>query len=168
MAEMAKASRPKLAVLDTCVLFHLAEQHAPSHNLVLRLVRMGITPVVGQTVIQELGYMAEHEVNPAKRQVAITALTSMRSWGIQPIGLKPVGNGICEIVCDVIAGRGLLPPEERNDACLIIEAGFCGAAMLITWDGHILNASQAGLNEVLTSFDLHPIQIVHPRVILGA
>lgn len=81
MAETAKVSRPKLAVLDTCVLFHLAEQHAPSHNLVLRLIRRGMTPVVGQTVIQELGYMAANDPSPAKRALATEALKNMRSWG---------------------------------------------------------------------------------------
>lgn len=167
MAAPSKVSRQKLVVLDTCVLFHLAEQHAPSHNLVLRLVRMGLTPIVGQTVIQELGYFAEQNADQRKKQLATTALTSMLQWGIQPMALKPVGNGICEIVSDVMFGRGLLPPDEKNDACIVIEAGFCGAAMLVTWDNHILGASNAAINEVLTSFDLHPIQIVAPKVILG-
>jgi rRNA-processing protein FCF1 len=166
MAEKA-ASQQKLAVLDTNVLFHLAEQYAPAHNLVLRLVRTGFIPVVTQTVVQELGDASLYGYPAKKRELATIALSSMRSWGIQPTGLTPVGNGICEIVAEVIANRGLLPPEERNDAFTLIEAAFFGASMLITWDGHLLSASQAGLSEVLTSFDLRPVQIVHPRVILG-
>ena len=159
--------RRKLVAIDTCVLFHLAEQHAPSHNLVLRLVRMGMQPMVSQTVVQELGHLAEHHPNETKRRMAETALATMRSWGIEPVALKPVGNGISDVIADLIANRGLLPEEEKNDAYIVIEAGICGAAMLVTYDPHLLNAPQSALNEVLISFDLRPVQIVAPKVILG-
>lgn len=43
--------RPKLAALDTNILFHLAEDYAPAHNLVRRLVKFGFTPIVTQTVV---------------------------------------------------------------------------------------------------------------------
>lgn len=160
------ASRPKLAALDTNILFHLAEDYAPAHNLVRRLVRQGFTPIVTQTVVQELGHFAADADSERKRKVAVLALTNMRSWGIQPTGLKPVGNGICEVAANIIAARGLLPEEERNDAYVIIESGFFGVTMLLTWDSHLLDADNSRLNEVLKSFDLHPVQIVHPSVIL--
>ncbi len=88
-------SRPKLAALDSNVLFHLAEQHAPSHNLVRRLVRSGFTPIVTQTVVQELGFASMHGETDRKRAGATMALSTMREWGIQPVSLKPVGNGMC-------------------------------------------------------------------------
>lgn len=165
MAE-APALRQKLAALDTNVLFHLAEDYAPAHNLVLRLVRSGFALIVTQTVVVELAYCAEEGETPKKRALATTALTTMREWGIEPVGLRPVGNGICEIAANVIASRGLLPEEERHDAYILIECGFCRVAMLVTWDQHLLSAPNAELNEVLKSFDLHPVQIVHPAVIL--
>ena len=91
----------------------------------------------------------------------------MRQWGIQPVALKPVGNGICDVGANIIIdSRKLLPQDERNDAYILIEAGFFGVAMLITWDAHLLDASNAALNEVLVSLDLYPVQIVHPKVIL--
>ena len=160
------ASRPKLAVLDTNVLFHLAENYAPAHNLVLRLIGGGITSVVTQTVVQELAHAEQYADTPHKQEMARISLVSMLAWHIQPITLRPVGNGICEIVCGIIAQRNLLPAEEKNDACILIEAGFCGAAMLLTWDDHLLSADNAALNGVLTSFDLHPVQILHPKSIL--
>jgi predicted nucleic acid-binding protein len=160
------ASRPKLVALDTNVLYHLAEQYAPAHNLVRRLVRSGLTPVVTQTVVQELGHGAQFGPTAQKRQSATVALSTMLQWGVQPYTLRPVGNGICDVVADVIANRDLLPPEERNDAYVLIEAGFIAAAMLVTWDVHLLKANNEKLNGVLASFDLHPVQIVHPEVIL--
>jgi len=159
-------SRPKLAALDTNILFHLAENYAPAHNLVRRLVRSGFTPIVTQTVVQELGFFATDGDSAKKRAAATCALVSMRSWGIQPSGLKPVGNGICEIAANVILSRELLPETERNDAYILIECGFLAVAMLLTWDSHLLDASNERLNEVLKSFDLHPVQILHPGVIL--
>jgi len=145
----------------------LAEQHAPSHNLILRLVRMGFRPIVSQTVVQELAFMAQYDAKSDRRQTAVKALESMRGWGIEPFALKPVGNGISEVISDVIANRGILPAEERHDAFIAIEAGFCASALLVTYDPHLLNAPAGALNEVLTSFDLRPVQIVHPKVILG-
>jgi hypothetical protein len=166
MAVMAVSLR-KLVVLDTNLLLHMAEQHAPSHNTVLRLVRMGFMPIVVQTVVQELGAAAEDDSQPIVKRSAIKALSSMRAWGIEPFGLKPVGNGICDVIANVIANRGLLPEEERNDACVLIEAGFCCAAMVVTWDRHLLDADNTALNEVLKQFDLNPVQITSPSTILG-
>jgi hypothetical protein len=145
----------------------LAEDSAEAHNLVRRIVRMGMSPIITQTVVSELGHLAGHGETKRKRKMAIVALSTSRSWGIQPIALKPVGNGICEVAANIIAARGLLPDEERNDAFILIEAAFCGVVMLVTWDSHLLGASNEGLNEVLKSFDLYPVQIAHPRVILN-
>jgi predicted nucleic acid-binding protein len=91
----------------------------------------------------------------------------MLTWGIQPISLKPVGNGICEIAANIIANRKLLPEEERNDAYILTEAAVCNAHMLLTYDGHLLKASNTDLNEVLTSLDLSAVQILPPKAILG-
>jgi len=164
----AHSSSPlKLVALDTNILFHLAEQYPPAHNLVLRLVRRGFTPIVTQTVVQELAYFVDFSGDAKRAKTAETALCTMRQWGIQPWILKPVGNGICEVIADVIAARKILPEHERNDAFIVIEAGFAGGCMLATWDRHLLDASNAALNEVLASFDLHPVQITDPKTILG-
>lgn len=161
------ASRPKLVALDTNILFHLAEDHAPAHNLVRRLIRLGLAPIITQTVIQELGFASTDGDTERKRASATRALSTLREWGIQPVHLKPVGNGICEIGARImVESRKLLPPGECNDAYILIEAAFFGVVMLVTWDSHLLDASNAALNEVLTSLDLNPVQIVHPRVIL--
>lgn len=160
------APRLKLAAVDTNIVLHLAEDHAPSHNLILRLVQSGFTPIVTQTVIQELGVAAQ-EGSARLQPIAVRALTSLREWGIQPAALKPVGNGICDIAANVIASRCLLPEEERNDAFILIESAFHGASMLVTWDGHLLGADNDRLNDVLRSFDLPPVQVVNPQTILA-
>jgi len=127
---------------------------------------MGFTTVVTPTVVQELAYGADHAATVELKGLFMLALSDMIQWGVQPFNLKPVGNGICEIVANVIADRGLLPEHEKNDACILIESSFTAAAMLITWDNHLLRADNAALNEVLKSFDLHPVQIVRPELIL--
>jgi rRNA-processing protein FCF1 len=159
-------SRPKLVALDTNVLLHLAEDHAPAKNLVLRLIRLGYTPIATQTVVQELAYASQH--GDVKKKISATrALSTMRENGIQPGSLKPVGNGICDVAANIIESRKLLPEGERNDAYILIEGSFHGVAMLITWDGDLLTANNTALNDVLLSLHLNRVQIVHPDVILA-
>lgn len=167
MADPAAPVRLKLAALDTNILIHLAEGYAPAHNLVLSLVRMGIRPIVTQTVVQELGYQVENGETEAKRKNAIIALTMMRSWGIQPAGVKPVGNGICEIVERRFTAERILPAGEVHDVYVIIEASFYAVLFLFTWDTDILEANQKEVNRLLTNYDLSPIKICHPSEVLG-
>lgn len=166
MAAMA-ASQPRLVVLDTNLLLDMAEQHAASRNVALRLVRNGEIPIVVQTVVQELGYASQDTSKPRVQALAVIALTSMRLWGVQPVALKPVGNGICEVIADKIAYRRILPPEERNDAYIFIESAFCGAVRLLTWDSDLLDADNGALNSLLNEHDLPPVPIVSPERILG-
>lgn len=109
----------------------------------------------------------DHGASAKKRKIAEIALVSLREWGVQPLVLKPVGNGICDVIVDVIAGRKLLPEDERHDAYILIEAGMANVSMLITWHQHLLAASNSALNEVLVSFDLHPVQVTAPKMVLG-
>ena len=130
-------------------------------------MRNGFTPIITQTFVQELGYGVDHGASAKKRKIAEIALVSLREWGVQPLVLKPVGNGICDVIVDVIAGRKLLPEDERHDAYILIEAGMANVSMLITWHQHLLAASNSALNEVLVSFDLHPVQVTAPKMVLG-
>jgi hypothetical protein len=108
-----------------------------------------------------------YDENEFKRTSATKALQSMLEWGIQPTGIKPVGNGICDIIADAIAGRGLLPSDQRNDAYILVESGIIGAAKLISWDGHFLEADSNAVQQLLKDFHLHPVQITSPDLILG-
>lgn len=166
MAETVALPRLRLAALDTNVLIHLAEDYAPAHNLVLRLIRMGCRPIVTQTVTQELGYQSVYGSTPAKQANATRALQEMRRWGIQPAGIKPVGNGICEVVADRFVSERLLPKGEIHDIYVIIEASFYNVVYLFTWDSDILDADEKEVNRLLVNYDLNKVAIRHPRIIL--
>ncbi|WP_404425404.1 hypothetical protein [Nibricoccus sp. IMCC34717] len=166
MAEKKAGLAPKLVAVDTNVIFHLAEDHAPSLNLILRLIRRGYTPIVTQTVVQELAYAYSFSKEASKRKVAEKALRNLLNWGIQVINLKPVGNGICDVVADKIGSKHLLPPSERHDAFVVIEASFCAAVFLCSWDNHLLHADNAALNQILSEHDLNPVSILPPSKVL--
>lgn len=166
MAEKVATPRLRLAALDTNILIHLAEGYAPAHNLVLRLIRMGIRPIVTQTVVQELGYQSVNGPTEGKRTNALMALTQMRGWGIQPAGVKPVGNGICEVVTERFLTERLLPQGEKHDIYVIVEASFYAVEFLFSWDSDILNANETEVNRLLVGYDLNAIRIRHPKVIL--
>jgi predicted nucleic acid-binding protein len=166
MAVLSQLPRA-LVVLDTNVLIHLAEEHAGAHNTVLRCVKFGWIPVITQTVILELGHTAQYSDKPKKRYAATIALSNLLAWGIQPTGLKPVGNGICGIVAEQIVQRRLLPPDEKHDAYVLIEAAFHSAKKLISWDRHFLDADQAALNKLLNDYDLPAVEICSPERILA-
>lgn len=167
MAETAARPRLRLAAVDTNILIHLAEGYAPAHNLILRLVRMGIRPIVTQTVVQELGYQSARGPTSVKRDIATRALTEMRQWGIQPAGVTPLGNGICDIVAERFRVEKVLPDGEIHDLYVIIEASFYAAVYLVTWDGDILGADENEVNRLLLNYDLNKISIRHPSFFLG-
>ena len=166
MAETAAQPRLRLAALDTNIVIHLAEDYAPAHNLVLRLIRKGVRPIVTQTVTQELGFQSVNAPTEPKRQIALAALAKLRSWGIQPVGVKPVGNGVCEVVCERFIKEKILPEGEIHDIYVIIEASFYGVVYLFTWDTDILDSDNKEVNRLLVNYDLNPVAITHPRVIL--
>ena len=90
----------------------------------------------------------------------------MREWGIQPAGIKPVGNGICEVVAERFVNEKLLPKGEIHDIYVIIEASFYNVVYLFTWDTDILGADEKEVNRLLVNYDLNKVAIRHPRTIL--
>lgn len=127
---------------------------------------MGIRPIVTQTVVQELGYQSARGPTPAKKDIATKALTEMRQWGIQPAGVTPLGNGICDIVAERFRVEKVLPDGETHDIYVIIEASFYAVVYLVTWDSDMLDADENEVNRLLLSYDLNRISIKHPRFFL--
>lgn len=60
----------------------------------------------------------------------------------------------------------ILPKGEIHDIYVIIEASFYGVVFLFTWDTDILDADHKEVNRLLVNYDLNPVAIRHPSVIL--
>jgi hypothetical protein len=94
------------------------------------------------------------------------ALTSMLSWGITPLDLKPVGHGIVERIGDEIRAKGLLPAAEMNDSFIIAEAALCDCDILISSDRLVYGLDQSALHTLLKSYHVHPVAILWPKKVL--
>lgn len=108
--------------------------------------------VVLPTVLQELAYLADKGKTKAVRELTMTALQSLLSWGFEPLDLKPVGHGIVERIGDEIRRQGLLPDEERNDSRIIAEAALCECDFLVPPDKQPTGMDQKQLHRLLDSF----------------
>lgn len=160
---MAATPPPTLAAVDTNLLMELGADCASTHNAIIRAkAYLGIQLIVTPTVIEELAHGLEIWNGTAKASWAETALCDLRKWAIEPVGLKPVGHGICEAFYETIVKRGYLPPDERHDALILAEAGLWNATFLITWDQHLLSIPTQPLAKIMTEKDLTPVRIISP------
>ncbi|MCX6936809.1 MAG: type II toxin-antitoxin system VapC family toxin [Verrucomicrobia bacterium] len=163
---MAAIPPPTLAAVDTNVLMELGADCASTHNALIRAkAYLGIHLIVTPTVIEELAYGLEIWSGTTKAKWAETALRELRKWAIEPVGLMPVGHGICEAFYETIVKRGYLPEHERHDALVLAEAGLWNAAYLITWDHHLLDIPAQPLAKIMTEKDLTPVKIISPETL---
>ena len=129
----------------------------------LRLRRHGIA--APPAVIGELFHIASEMAHPANAH-AIEALSKTQLWGIETYSLISVGPEIVEINAHKLLAAGLLPEAEVHDAVIIIETALREIPTLITSDNHLLSINPARLSSMLDDFDLKPVTILHPMVML--
>jgi predicted nucleic acid-binding protein len=111
--------------------------------------------VIPPTVVQELAWFVKSN-HKNKGSSARKALENLRPvWGIEPYDLKSVGHGIVEANTYEVFKRNLLPPEETNDAQIIVECGLHDhIGMLITSDRHLLDMDKTNFFQFLHDKDL--------------
>jgi predicted nucleic acid-binding protein len=161
-------SKLPLIAVDTNVLLDLSFGVEAAWDCLDALKKRKVVPrlVVMPTVVQELLHLAECSQQGTTRAAALKALTSMLSWGITPLDLKPVGHGIVERIGDEVRAKGLLPPEEINDSFIIAEAALCECDILISSDRMLYGIDQAALRSLLESYHVHPITILWPKQVV--
>lgn len=171
-ANSSKATKGKrvLIAVDTNVLL---DQAAGEEDVLdaLRVIRRRISSVgfiATSTVLSELAWAVDNDDDPEVRRNALTAITSLESWGYDAQDVIPVGKGIIEQIARKFHARGIVPDEEENDATIIAEAALLGCAMLLSSDGHLLDAqSHPSFREVLKDSDVDGDEMViaKPRTI---
>lgn len=162
------ALKSPLVAVDTNVLLDLADENDDCWDCLEALKRRRQLPrfVVMPTVLHELAHLADHGKNKAVRQLAITALQSLLSWGFEPLDLQPVGHGIVERIADEIRSKELLPDEERNDSYIIAEAALCDCDVLVSSDTEITGVDQTRMQMLLKGFHVKPLAILRPRQVV--
>lgn len=138
----------------------------------LALIRDRLQPVrfiVTPTVLQELAWIADNGDTAEEQDAAKSALANLQEWGYEPLNVVPVGNGIVEQIGLKLRMRGVVPDEEENDACIIAEAALIGCTILLSSDGHLLEAQEHNnFRSVLADCDVEGDQLVigSPRLIV--
>jgi hypothetical protein len=117
--------------------------------------------VASPTVVQELVAIAGSALKAQPH--AMTALSNMRRWNIQPIDLISVGHGITGINAEKLIGSGILAEGEVNDGLILIETALIGVPSLISSDKHLLTINPVLLVKKLEEFDLPPVTIYSPK-----
>ena len=159
-----------LVVVDTNVLIAHANDEASvmdamtTIRLRLKAARFIVTP----TVIEELVSLFERGNHPESR-AAEKSLAEMRQWGYEPLNLVAVSRGIVEQIGLTLRLKRALPEEEVNDGLIIAEAALLGGAILLSADGHMLDAQNHPLfRKILRESDVNgeDIIIATPREIV--
>jgi hypothetical protein len=154
--------RPNFAI-DTNILIDLGQHKSFARAFLAAFRTRGLA--APPTVIQELVGLCEDDKSGVQ-EAAMEALTHMREWGIFVYDLIAVGHGITEADTRKLIDAGLLPEEEFNDGLILIETALGGIPSLVTSDPHLLKIDASRLGEFLTSLDLLPVSIFHPKALL--
>jgi hypothetical protein len=120
---------------------------------------------ISPTVVQEMSHLLD-DPNRDLSKAALTALQSLRTWGVKPFDLVAVGHGITEQFSRELIERKLLPREEFHDGCILAEVSLAKIPLLITSDNHLLSIEQTDLNAAFCSKDLDIVTVMSPRQIL--
>jgi len=154
----------KRLALDTNVLFDFAAKHDFALTLLEICQERNYSLQVPPTVVQELTHAALNQGNP----LALTALSQLRGWGLEPFDLVSVGHGIAEQFVKRLHERILLPDSESNDGFVLAETSLGEIPVLVTSDRHLLDIDPEELRVCFEDSDLRPVHVVHPRRFLAA
>ena len=103
-----------------------------------------------------------------ERELARTALTRLKQWGILPFELSSTAEAICEQFVRGLLGQGLIPDDEFNDGLILAETSMEEMPLLVTSDKHLLDIDEDGLQLAFNEADLSPVHPVHPKRLLRA
>ena len=156
-----------LIAVDTNVLLDEEDQDADVLDA-LKTIRERLPHaqfVVTETVFQELAWIYEHGATPLKSKLAKGALTNLLARGYTPMNLSPLERGILTEIGLKIRMKELVPHEEIGDSMVIAEAAWKGCEILLTSDGHILDANEniEALWKILKDSDTEKHQIILSR-----
>ena len=122
----------------------------------------GTAVIVTPTVVQELAWLADSQ-DEETRDLATLALRDLKArWGIEPANCNPANHGVIGLAAQELRDRGLLPEAEVADSLIIAESSSAECALLVSADGHMLDADNAKMNEILVGRHLNPIVIISP------
>ena len=162
------AAQKKQLSLDANLVFDLAADKDFAHDFRELFQRKGYGLVLPPTAAHELHVIFTEGDSAAERELARTALTHLKQWGIRPFDMDSAAEAICEQFVRGLLRRRLLPEDEFNDGLILAETSLAGIPMLVTSDKHLLNIDEDALLLAFNEADLSPVHPVHPKSLLRA
>jgi len=154
--------------LDANFLFDLAGEEDFAHDLLGAFHRKGYGLALPPTVAHELHMIFTHGASQAERELARTALTRLKQWGILPFDLDAAAEAVCEQFVRGLFRQRLIPEDEFNDGLILAETSTEQIPLLVTSDRHLLDIDDDALLLAFNEADLSPVHVVHPKRLLRA
>jgi hypothetical protein len=148
------AAQKRRLSLDTNLLFDLAGDEDFAHDFREIFQKRGYALVLPPTAARELHFIYTHGNSEIERELAWTALTSMRQWGIRPFDLDSAAEAACEQFVRGLLQRRLIPQDEFNDGLILAESSLAEIPFLVTSDKHLLDIEEDALLIAFNEADL--------------
>jgi hypothetical protein len=154
--------------LDANLVLDLADAQDFAHELREVFQRRGYRLCLPPTVRHELHTLYTDGTEERTRELARTALVTLRHWDIHPFDLDSTAEAIaCRFTQDLLLRR-LIPDNEFNDGLILSETSLAGIPLLVTSDKHLLDIDEDALVLAFQEADLPPVHPVHPKRLLRA
>lgn len=160
------AAQKKQLSLDANIVFDLAGGKDFAHDFREIFQSKGYALVLPPTAAHELHVIFTDGDSEAERELARTALTHLKQWGIRPFDLDSAAEAICEQLVRGLLRQRLIPEDEFNDGLILAETSLAEIPLLVTSDKHLLNIDEDALLLAFNEADLSPVRPVHPKRLL--
>jgi hypothetical protein len=160
---MAMRARPRLLALDTNFVLDLAREADFAHEFREVFAGKGYALRLPPTAVAEVHEQLVAGRTSEEKELAQTAFLNLRRWGIQPIDLSDPELAIAAQFARRVLLKGLLPPEELNDALILSETSTAHVPILVTSDKHLLQIDDDALFVLCSEADLPPVNAAHPK-----
>jgi hypothetical protein len=165
---MAAQTQRKRLSLDTNLVLDLAEGKDFAQDFREVFQAKGYGLLVAPTVLHELHAIYLNGDTALARQLAGSALSSLRQWKIQVFDLDSTSEVIAQRFAQDLLSRGLIPEEEFNDGMILAETSIEGIPILVSSDKHLLDVDQDALLLAYNEAELLPAHPAHPKRLLRA
>jgi hypothetical protein len=160
------AAQKRQLSLDTNLIFDLAGNEDFAHDFREMFQDKGYALAVPPTAVHELHVIFTNSDSEAERELARTALTHLRQWGIRPFDLDSAAEAVCEQFVRGLLRKRLIPEREFNDGLILAETSLADIPLLVTSDKHLLDIDEDALLLAFNEAELLPVHPVHPKRLL--
>src|SRR5438067_1060557 len=136
---MAGLTQRKLLSLDANLVLDLDEKRDFAHEFREIFSARGYGLWLSPTALHELSTIRQCGGTLRERELADTALRSLRTWRVQPFDLDSTAEAIAQRFVQGLLHKRLIPEDEFNDGMILAETSLTRIPLLVTSDKHLLD-----------------------------